>query len=241
MRERKYIMRNSNDKYTIVTDCDEILTDISPLWVQKIYDNREYFDKYFDLLPEFDYKTEEGYKYVLTRPEFHINKWLLKEDLNLSESESKELFKRFYDLYDNDDFYTECTPTRMAEGIYKLSLQRYVDKIYIVTRTSEGTKEGKERFLKNFFKSSKFEFIFVGQGEKKSDYIKNLGKIHMIAEDELSNIHDILDNCQNIDETDIYIPYTGYNDPTADLFDKADEKKAKLQYYPILRETEILI
>jgi phosphoglycolate phosphatase-like HAD superfamily hydrolase len=230
-----------NEKINIVVDCDEVLTDISPLWVQKIIENRDYFDKYFDLPETFDYNTEEGYKFVLSRPTFHLNKWLLKEGINLTTDQEAELFKKFFDLYDNADFYSECSPTRMAEGIYKLSLQKYVDKIYIVTRTSEGTRESKETFLRNFLSSPKFEIVFVGKEEKKSDYIKKLDNVKIIVDDELSNIHDIMDNCDNLNEVDFYIPYTGYNEPDADLFDKADEKKFKLLYYPIFMETEITV
>jgi phosphoglycolate phosphatase-like HAD superfamily hydrolase len=230
-----------NEQVNIVVDCDEVLTDISPLWVKKIFDNREYFDEYFNLPETFDHNTEEGYKFVLSRPTFHLNKWLLKEGLNLTTDQEAELFKKFYELYDNDDFYSECSPTRMAEGIYKLSLQRYINKIYIVTRTTEGTKDSKEKFLRTFFASPKFEIIYVPMGEKKSKYISQLENVKIIVDDELSNIHDIIDNCPNLEEVDFYVPYTGYNEPDADLFDKADEKKFKLLYYPIFEETKITI
>jgi hypothetical protein len=237
----RIIMANFNQKYNIVVDCDEVLTDITPLWVHKIMENREFFDKYFDLPEAFDYKSEEGHKFVLTRPTFHLNKWLLKKDLNLTKDQEDELFKKFYELYDNEDFYTDCEPTKMAEGIYKLSLQKYVEKIFVVTRTSNGTKESKERFIRSFLPSPKVEIVFVGMGEKKSDYISKLPNVKMIVDDELSNVNDIIDNCTHLSEIDFYIPYTGYNEPDADLFDKADARKFKLLYYPIFAETEVKI
>jgi phosphoglycolate phosphatase-like HAD superfamily hydrolase len=217
----------------IVTDCDEVLTDISPLWVSKIHEEREFFKKYFYLNELFDHMGVEDYKKVLSRPEFHINKWMRKKDLTLSENEEKELFDKFYSLYDNDDFYRECIPTKMAEGIYKLSLQRYVNKIYIVTRTSDGTRESKRKWLETHLSGSKFEIIFVGRDEKKSDYIKKLDNVKMIVEDELSNIHDIVDNCDNLHEVDLYIPSTGYNLPDHEFFEKMKENHIKPLYYPI--------
>jgi predicted AlkP superfamily phosphohydrolase/phosphomutase len=228
-----------NETANIVVDCDEVLTNISPLWVQKIHDNREKFEKYFNLFNSFDHKNEEDYEKVLSRSEFYLNKWLMKEGLILTKEEEKKLFKEFFDLYDNDDFYMECEPTKMCEGIYKLSLQSFVDKIFVVTRTTEGNKKSKERFINAYLNSPKVEIIYVGSNEKKSDYIKKLSNVKMVVEDELKNIHDIIDNCKNLEYCDIYVPYTGYNQPDADLFEKADENKFKLLYYPIFRKTII--
>jgi len=230
-----------NEKVNIVTDCDEVLTDISPLWLQKIFNNKKYFSRYYNLPEKYNYKTEEGYKYALSRPIFYMDDWLLKKDIKLSEKESKELFQRFYSLYDNNDFYAECEPTKMCEGIFKLTLQKYINKVYILTRTTDGSREGKEKFLKTFLNSPKVEIIFVGKDEKKSDYINKIDNVRMIVEDELTNINDILDNCPNLKECDFFVPYTGYNDPNAELFNKADKKKIKLLYYPIFEETEIAI
>lgn len=226
---------NNIKRINVVTDCDEVLTDISPLWVKKIWENREYFGRFFNIPETFDHENTDDYKKVLSRPEFHLNKWLLKDDLQLSEEEEKELFEKFYSLYDNDDFYSECIPTKMCEGIHKMIGRKDVEKIYVVTRTSDGTRKSKEHFLRTHLNSDKVEIIFVGRNEKKSDYINKLDNVKMIVEDELSNIHDILDNCPAITEADLYVPYTGYNDPDADLFDKADEKKVKLIYYPIFQ------
>ncbi|AMS01235.1 5'(3')-deoxyribonucleotidase [Bacillus phage AR9] len=221
-------MFSIKEPFSIVTDCDEVLTDISPLWVHKIQQNADYFGKYFDLskLEGLEFGTFEHYQTVLSRPEFHLNKWLRKENLVLSDKEEKELFERFYSLYDNDEFYEDCMPTKMCEGIYKLSLQKFVDKIYVVTRTSEGTKEGKRKFIETFLNSNKVEIIFVGKNEKKSDYIKNLKNVKMIVEDELSNINDIVENCNDgFEEVDIYIPSTGYNNKDIDGFNENLMKK----------------
>jgi hypothetical protein len=223
----------------IITDCDEILTNISPLWVKKIHDDKSgFFEKYFNRKETFDHNNPEDIKFVLSRNEFHLNKWMLKKDLKLTDEETKLLFEKFYALYDNDEFYEECVPTQMCEGIYKMSQQRFVNKIYVVTRTSEGTKEGKRRFIETFIPSDKVEIIFVGRNEKKSDYIKELDNVALIMEDELSNIHDIVDNCKHLSEVDLYIPYTGYNKPDADFFDKMNENKFKAIYYPVFEEVQ---
>lgn len=227
------MMFGGQQPINIVTDCDEVLTDISPLWVSKIHEEREFFKKYFFLNETFNHMGREDYRKVLERFEFHLNKWMRKPNLNLSADEEKHLFDKFYSLYDNNEFYDECIPTKMAEGMYKLSLQRYVNKIYIVTRTSEGTRDSKEKWLKTHFAGPKFEIIFVGRDEKKSDYIKNIENVKMIVEDELSNIHDIVDNCPNLKEVDLYIPSTGYNQPDHEFFQKMEDHEIKPLYYPI--------
>lgn len=237
------LMRNS-ESYNIVVDCDEVLTDISPIWVKKIYENREKFEKYFDLRDDVDASSidpfsESWREYVLGRDKFYINDWLRKKDLVLSEEEEKHLFKMFYDLYDNDAFYSECLPTKFCEGIYKLSLQSYVKKIYVVTRTSENTYTGKERFIKSFLPTDKLEIVFVKMGENKSGYINKIDNVSMIADDEVKNIEDIIDNCSDKHrKVDFYVPHTGYNNPTAELFEKADKSEYKLKYFPILKSSE---
>ena len=43
-------------KKHIIVDCDEVLVRISPKWVYLMHqpENFEYFNKYFDLLKDFD-------------------------------------------------------------------------------------------------------------------------------------------------------------------------------------------
>jgi hypothetical protein len=228
-------MRLFPDKpFNIVTDCDEILTDISPLWVQKIHDEENnYFKDFFRLVEGYDHTNETHRRAVLSRPVFHLNKWLLKKELQLTEAEAADIDARFMELYDNDEFYEECLPTNMCSGIYQMSQQKFVDKIFVVTRTTEGTMRGKKEFLETWMPSTKVEIVFVGPDEKKSDYIKQMGNVSMIAEDELKNIHDIVDNCKNLSEIDLFIPSTGYNQADDAFMKKLSENKFKPHYYEI--------
>jgi len=195
-----------------------------------IHDEKEFFDKYFNLIEGFDFETH--YLDVLKRKEFYLNKWLMKNDLNLSADELNHVTEKFMSLYDNDYFYEECEPTQMAEGIVKLSLQSFVKKIHIVTRTTPNTHKSKKRFLDSYFSNPRFNTVFIEPGEKKSEFIKTLDDVDMFVDDELSNIHDFLDNTKH-KNTDIYVPLTGYNEPDMDFFEKIDASENKILYYPI--------
>ncbi|ALN97895.1 hypothetical protein Bp8pS_216 [Bacillus phage vB_BpuM-BpSp] len=229
----------------VVVDCDEVLTDISPLWTQKIYENRDYFDKFFNLEESFDMSNPEDYKKILSRKDFYLNKHFMKNDL--SEEDKKEVQEKFMELYDNEEFYSECFPTKAFANLLNMKQGKLVEKIYVVTRTTEKTKQSKEEFIRMYstiIGSDDLEIINVGTNEKKSDYIKDLPNIGMVIDDELKNINDIIDNCPNIwnNEVVFFVPYTGYNEPTAELYDKVDEKEISLMYYPIFNigEEEIL-
>jgi phosphoglycolate phosphatase-like HAD superfamily hydrolase len=226
---------------TIVTDCDEVLTDISPLWVSKIMKDREWFEQYFTFpkeLDNFDHNTLDGYKTVLSRKDFHLNKWLSNQTLMLTEQQKREVFDRFYALYDNEDFYGECRPTKMCQGLQRAAMQSFVKKIYVVTRTSENTRESKERFIRSFLGSNKVEIMFVGRDEKKSDYINKIDVVDMIVEDELSNIYDIVENCTHLEEVDLYIPRTGYNHPPENFHEDMEKRKFKPIYYSLWDKEE---
>jgi succinate dehydrogenase flavin-adding protein (antitoxin of CptAB toxin-antitoxin module) len=233
---REKIMFFGKTPMTIVTDCDEVLTDISPLWVSKILQDREWFEQYFTFpkeLDNFDHKTLDSYKTVLSRKDFHLNKWLSNQAMELTEDQKTEVFDRFYALYDNEDFYGECYPTKMCQGLQRASMQSFVKKIYVVTRTSENTRESKEKFIRSFLGSNKVEIMFVGRNEKKSDYINQIDNVNMIIEDELSNIYDIAENCTHLKEIDLYIPYTGYNHPPEGFYEEMEKKTIKPIYYSL--------
>lgn len=230
-------MINPKMKLNIVTDNDEILTDISPLWMEKIYKNKEYFKDYFILNRDnFDRTNIKDYLYVMLRNKFYLNEWLKRKDIILTKEKEKEVFNKFYSLYDNPNFYPHCYPTKMCEGIYKLGLQNFIENIYVVTRTTENTKESKENFIKRYLPlHNKVKIIFVKENEKKSSYIKNIDNIGLLVEDELSNIEDILDNCDNLTNSLFYIPKLGYNIPTKDILFKAENKKVQLNYYDVIK------
>lgn len=218
----------------IVADCDEVLTNISPLWAELIHKNGEFFGKYFDLMPNFDYKKALHEALVLRRKEFHINKAFRKENLpELSKEEEDELFKRFFDLYDNDKFYKYVTPTKLALTLAELCETNYISKLYVVSRTTDNTLKGKKEFLDKLFRNSKgkYEFIPVGMNENKSDVINRLGRVDVYMDDELKNVKDVIINCDSNMEMDIYIPKLGYNKPNEELADICKDRNKNIIYY----------
>lgn len=218
----------------IVADCDEVLTNISPLWAELIHRNGDFFGKYFDLMPDFDYTKPECLLAVLRRKEFYINKCFRKEDLpELSKEEEDELFRRFYELYDNEKFYNYVEPTRMGKALAELAQTNYLNKIYVVSRTTDKTLESKKKFLDNLFKHSKgkYEFVPVAKDEKKSDAINKLGRVDVVIDDELSNVKDIILNCSPEIKMDIYIPKLGYNKPSKELDEMCIDRNKNIIYY----------
>lgn len=225
---------NLKRNITIVADCDEVLTNISPLWTLLLHKNRDYFGKYFDLPENFD--INKNYFDVLLRKEFYLNKNYLKKDLNLSAEEEKELFERFMSLYDNEKFYDYCKPTKIALALADLCRTNYINKIYIVSRTTEKTYEGKKKFLERLFKgaTNKIEFISVPMNGKKSDVINTLGNIDVFIDDELKNVYDVIENTNSNYPMDIFIPKLGYNYPKDGMLELSIKNNKNISYYNIV-------
>jgi hypothetical protein len=222
-----------NVKGTLVCDCDEVLTNISPLFMQLVFDDREYFGKYLNLPNSFDYTKPEDERTVLNRPVFDLAEWLKKPGIRLSEGEWDEVRRRFMSLAETDDFYDRCTPTRMCITMHLLSMQRFVDKIYVVTRSPEGNRASKARFLENNIQSEKLRIVFVDIGKRKSDSINDrIGKFDTLFEDELTNVEDVIDNCENVEGISAYIPYYGYNHPDERFYEKCKKNKVDPLFYP---------
>lgn len=222
---------------TMVVDCDEVLTNISPLWTELIHRNGEYFSKYFDLMPNFNFNNREHTLKVLMRDEFYLNKCFRKESLcELSKEEEEELFKKFFALYDNEKFYEHVIPTRMGKVLSELCETSYINKLYVISKTTKNTLTGKTKFLDKLFEKSngRYEFIPVELKESKSSAINRLGKIDVFMDDELNNVRDIMTNCSKEMEMDIYIPKLGYNFPTEDLNQLCNENNKRIIYYNAL-------
>jgi hypothetical protein len=216
-------MITRNKRIIIGTDMDEVLTNISPLWVSMIHKNQDYFGKYFKLINNFNLK--DNYNQVLSRPEYNIEKWFMKKDYVFeSEEEKLELNQKFLSLYDHDGFYDMCIPTKISHAFKYLLLTEYVQSIYIITKVTSNTIESKKRFIEKYIgkiDNKKLFFVPLKLEEKKSDVIKRLNiQCDAFFEDEMNNIIDILFNTFN-NQMDMYIPSLGYN-----KFDfKDDEKK----------------
>ena len=213
---------------SMIIDMDDVLVYTVNLWFKYIMDRYELFKSYLneDVIPDnYDYITH--FNYPLSRPTYLFTDWLLKKDLSM---EDQLIGRRFImEAYHEhiNDFYKNVTATPLVDSI--ISMFKYkdfkFDKIYIVTRTLDNFEKEKTECIRRLFSPiiNKVEIIFTEIGEKKSEAIKDIEKVSIIFDDELSNIYDYIDNCNNIDNCIMMIPTTGYNVP----FDNAYNEKIK--------------
>jgi len=228
------------DKKHIVVDCDEVLVNISPMILALIHDkksgNFDYYNKYFRLAEDFDIDLHE--ERILSRPVFRVDEWLVRPDIydNFEESEVQEMLEKLNnEVIFHPNLYDMLKPTQIANSIAQMTRTSMVDKVSVVTRTSDNNLESKERFLKKLFKGSmkKVDIYYVEPDEKKSDVVSMLGEdIAIIYEDEIKNIEDIVYTCDNVKDLQIMIPSFGYNvNIERELYDECERKGIKLQPY----------
>ena len=228
------------DKKHIVVDCDEVLVNISPMILALIHDkksgNFDYYNKYFRLAEDFDIDLHE--ERILSRPVFRVDDWLVRPDIydNFEESEIQEMLEKLNnEVIFHPNLYDMLKPTQIANSIAQMTRTSMVDKVSVVTRTSDNNLESKERFLKKLFKGSmkKVDIYYVEPDEKKSDVVSMLGEdIAIIYEDEIKNIEDIVYTCDNVKDLQIMIPSFGYNvNIERELYDECERKGIKLQPY----------
>lgn len=228
------------DKKHIVVDCDEVLVNISPMILALIHDkksgNFDYYKKYFRLAEDFDIDLHE--ERILSRPVFRVDDWLVRPDIydNFEESEIQEMLEKLNnEVIFHPNLYDMLKPTQIANSIAQMTRTNMVDKVSVVTRTSDNNLESKERFLKKLFKGSmkKVDIYYVEPDEKKSDVVSMLGEdIAIIYEDEIKNIEDIVYTCDNVKDLQIMIPSFGYNvNIERELYDECERKGIKLQPY----------
>lgn len=219
-----------NKKINLAVDCDEVLTYIAPWWVAIMCKNYDYFGKYLNLDKEFEITRDFGK--VLARNNFKLDIEYRKDGVTLDE----EFYKVFYDIINNDEFYSLMTPTRMAKTIKEISETSYINSLHIVTRSPKNNHNGKIKFLEEFFGKevmAKTTIHILKLTEKKSDCINKIGNINAVYDDELNNVYDIMRNT-NKKEMDIYIPKLGYNYPKENMFDIAVEHNKAVKYYDVV-------
>jgi hypothetical protein len=204
----------SNLSGVFIFDMDEVLVDIGEEMYTSIRHNWRKYNMWFKDLGPMTYDQ------ILARPDFHINKWLLKDEYkNLPQEKRKALTDKIYYFLDRDffskDFYSKLKPTEFARKTLMNPVfmdHARVKKVYIVTRsTSPEMVENKKRFIARHFKHPKVESVFVGIEENKSDAVKALGvNWNIFVDDELRNIRDFAENF-DLKGKEFLIPATGYN------------------------------
>jgi hypothetical protein len=189
--------------YTLVTDMDEVITNISPYWYKLLLDNKDIFGKYLDLNKA---KTVEE---VMQRNHYYLNKWLIRD--GYEDLPDKEM-AQFLALYLQEDFYDNCVLTSFGTGLKSLSHKDWVDKIYIVSHTINGQDHRKERFLRNNnFNLSNIELIMVDGETPKSEIInKHSIDYNTFVDDRPKILEDVIKNT-NSDGKEFLFPFLGYN------------------------------
>lgn len=219
----------------IVSDFDDVLCYMTPKWFDKIMQNREIFENHLNLPKKYNKVMSNN---ILLRDEFYFDGFLFKKDVKFSDEEIIDIKNKMYELYVNDrNFYDDLLPSAMGRSLSLALGQSMVEKLYVVTRSSPNHHQTKETFIHRLFANNmdKVEIVYIDidRNEKKSDFIKNLPRVDMLLEDELKNIYDILENCNNVKNMDIYIPSCGYNKPTSKLRELVDKNQNTLTYYSL--------
>src|SRR5699024_6874016 len=232
---------NGNNRH-IVVDCDEVLVNISPIIVglmhHKDSGNYDYFNKYFRLSTDPDYSVNDNEERILNRPVFHLDNWLIRKDIisEVGEEEYNEAVDRLVnDLIFHPSLYDELIHTKMSKVLSDLARTDMVDRISVVTKTSELNLSSKERFLKILFQGSmhKVDIYYVEPDEKKSDVISGLkDDIACYIEDEISNIEEVVEKCDNVKDMIILVPSFGYNaNISEELIKNCKDKNIDIRTY----------
>lgn len=215
-------------KGSMVIDMDDVLVFTTNYWFKCIVDRYEIFKPYIkeNIIPEdYDYDGKD-FMYPMDRPTYYFADWLLKEDLSI---EDNLIGRRFImEAYlEQNEFYQRALSTPIVSPLIQALKSHWFtfDKLYVVTRTFDEKEKDKIKCIKYLFHQiiDQVEIIFVNANEKKSDAIKDIEKVSLIIDDELSNVYDYLDNCDNIKNSTIMIPKAGYNS----IIDKKYIKKAE--------------
>lgn len=202
-------------------------------------ENFEYLTQFFKLSKKFNLGRD--YHKVLERDEFYLDKWLVRPGIvakGLFTHDEVNEARQFMSLLYNGDFYQDLPPTNFASSLAMVSKSAMIKQITVVSRTISGREElneSKIAFINGLFNgsNSKVEILLLDENEKKSDLIGELGDgIGFIYEDELSNIIDIVDKCDNLEKMNIMIPSYGYNtNLPQDVINKAKNKNIDIKYY----------
>lgn len=217
----------------IVLDCDDCIALIAPKWFNEIYKNKDHFEKYFDFSFIGKFNLRDDFIKIMDRNEFFLNRWLLRNDIEISDKEFKNISNDMISLYDTKNFYDDLFRSKLGITFGNISMQKFITKVTILTRSTKNNRNSKNIFLyKNFINSfNKVDIIHIDNNEKKSDIVKNLKDVSLILDDEIGNIEDYVNNCDNLEGTEILIPRYGYNkNISKELFEKSQEKNINLNY-----------
>lgn len=203
----KFSIQDNNR--TIIVDMDETLINISYLWYKEIRKNWNYFKDYFKDLGDLNEIQ------VLGRKEYYLNKWLKKDEID---ELPEEIMIKFFECYNNINYYDTDNFNKLnpiAEGIIQMSKQTFIEKVYILSKTTtiDVANYKKELFNKHFkTPNNKIEMLLVPNDCKKSDIINdNNIKYTTFIDDNPNDLEDVIMNTTIYGKEFIY-PILGYND-----------------------------
>lgn len=196
---------NSDNKFVMVLDCDDLLVDISNKWYDKIKNN--------DNLKHY---IKDDSPILELRHCYYLNEWL-----NIDEVHKQE----FLDLYFQDDtFYDNLIPSPIMNSV--LSSLEFIEEIHILTSCGSDLNlpvtKSKLKWLKTNFSDSlkghdnkiKFHIHIIDTNyvDGKGGFLRDMGiKFNTFADDSLDNVYSVMNNVEHISKYEIIVPIYGFN------------------------------
>lgn len=221
-----------NRDETIICDWDNVIQNIDVPWLVSAYENKDMFKNYFDYEDRLNVKQKDYLFKVLGREEYYLDKWLKKEDVELT----KEIREKFLDLYISDkDFYKKCKFTQFAEVLSVMAEQKFCREIMFLSHSPSpmgGIDKRKEEIFMHYKKeyrldkNSKVNLTIIDSSINKHDWVKkNMPEYTTAVDDRFDIINGYI---QNTDPSKkIYLlPRLGYNSPI-DKFVTSPEERLK--------------
>lgn len=195
----------------IVCDWDNVIQFIDKAWLVGVYQQKEVFEKYFDISKIENHGTSSFITSVLGRKEYYLDKWLQREEVTVP----KEITDEFLKIYLEDPlFYEKCNYLIMAESLLNLSTQKFCEKIIFLSHsiTDDGTDWRKERKFNEVFKDKKFQLNIIPHDMPKHEWIKEYCPFYTtFIDDRFDIIKDVVLHTESDKKTYI-VPYLGYNE-----------------------------
>ena len=224
-------MKDEIKECNIITDCDEILVNISPKWCRKILEDREYYRPYFKIeeLEKYENNENDFNNFVLNRNEYYLNIWLKRDNVEIP----VEVYRKFLSIHSEENFYEDLPLCKMAIGLKELAKHSSIKNVYVISKHEENADSIKSKinFLNSIFPPNKLIIKILKPTDSKGDSIKDINiEYGFIFEDEIKNIKDYLKQ-DNVKNCFLYLPKFGYNVPDGETIDLISEKNIELKVY----------
>lgn len=224
--KQDYLNRLTNKEDNIlVSDIDETIVNISPKAYRTLVEKRDIFEEFLD------FSTIYTPDQVLQRDTFGLDVWLLKDK---KKPLPEELQKKFYEIFDDENFYDDLNLTLFGESLKDFSKLSNMKAIYLVSHcVGEKQINSKLKLLKrvysNFIDEGKIFFQPLDMSIKKSDFMKEI-EWTSFADDHLGVIEDVITNSISFGK-ELLIPRLGYNSETEKFMRMCDSLNIHYHYF----------